>query len=168
MMPSKKIRCPKCGGVLEVSNPQNVPSLLIQCPNPSCNARIRVAFDIGKTILATHKDKDVIGGLRWNDICYPLLEGKNTIGRKSPNSEATIQIPVNDMSMSRIHAEIEIVKLPNGRVKAILSDLRSGEKIQQKPLLKGNYPLDTVDRVDMCYGDVLLMGNTSLEYISDE
>ena len=167
-MLSKRIKCPKCGGILEVSNPQNEAMLIVACSNPDCNAKLRINFDTGKTILAGCRDrKGTIGRLHCNGVNYPLQEGKNTIGRKSPKSDATIQIPVDDMSMSRIHAEIDIIKLPNGRIKAILRDLRSDEKIQQKPLLMGDCPLDAVDRVVICHGDVLLMGSTSLEYVSD-
>ena len=51
-MEKKTIRCPRCRGILEVTNPKELPELLITCPNPNCGARMRVTFATGDTILA--------------------------------------------------------------------------------------------------------------------
>ena len=131
-MITKKLKSPKCFGILEVKNPNDEEVLLISCPNPECKAKIRVTFDTGETQLAQPKSKETIGFIRCQKENYALKLGKTTIGRKlkdsNKKSPADIAIPTIDSTMSRVHAEIQVVKLENGRVKVILSDIR--EKLQ--------------------------------------
>ncbi|MBQ9230684.1 MAG: hypothetical protein IJ190_05810 [Prevotella sp.] len=167
-MEPKRIKCPKCGGVLEVGNPKNEALRIVTCPNKGCGVRLRVAFDTGKTELAERKDRNgVIGSLCYHDTFYPLQLGKNTVGRKSSKSEATIQIDTDDLSMSRMHAEITVVKLTNGRVKVVLGDARSQEKAQQHPIEMEDEPMDWIDRVVLCHGDMLTMGRTVIRYVQE-
>lgn len=167
----KKLKCPKCNGVLEVKNPNDEETLLITCPNPECKAKIRVTFDTGETQLAQPKSKETIGFIRYLKENYPLKLGKTIIGRKLKDekrkSPADIAIPTEDHTMSRVHAEIEVVKLENGRIKVILSDLRGKEKIDIKPTLIEDEPLSSVDRVVLCHGDIITLGETNLQYIQE-
>lgn len=167
-MEQKKIKCPRCGGVLAVGNPKNERTRIVTCPNNNCGARLRVDFDTGKTELAERKDrKGVIGGFCYRDTIYPLQLGRNTVGRKSAKSEATLQIATDDLSMSRMHAEVNVEQLPNGRVKVIVGDARSREKSLQQPIVFEDMPLDWIDRVVLCHGDMLTMGRTHLRYVQE-
>lgn len=164
-MNSKKIQCPRCLGMLEVTNPKNEPSLLITCPNPQCNAKMRVDFQTGETVLAqADKGDTIIGHLSFAGDKYPLAEGINTIGRKAKSSQATIQIDTDDRSMSRLHAQIKVVRLNTGRIKAILSDRRDEKKMASFPLTIEEEPLFPGDAVNLANGDIIQMGKTKLKY----
>ena len=164
-MISKKIKCPKCHGILEVTNPKNDPSLLITCPNPECKAKMRVDFQTGETILAqADKGDEVIGHLSYAGDDYELVEGVNTIGRMAKSSDATIQIETDDRSMSRMHAQIKVVRLKTGRIKAILSDLRDEKKMASFPLTIEDEPLFPGDAINLANGDIIKMGKTKLKY----
>ena len=165
-MEKKTIRCPRCHGILEVTNPKAEPVLLITCPNPQCGAKMRVTFATGDTILADRQPHDdQIGRLLFDGTPYDLAEGTNTIGRSSKSSTATIQLPTNDLSMSRIHAQIQVHRLKSGRVKAVLSDLRDAEKIQQCPTLVDEEALLPEDAYVLANGDTITLGKTRIKYL---
>ncbi|MBP5387582.1 MAG: hypothetical protein J6Y97_09405 [Prevotella sp.] len=164
MMDSKRIKCPKCQGMLQVTNSKQQPVVLVACPK--CGVKMRVKFDTGETVLASASDsQDLIGCVRVNGRVIPLQEGRNTIGRKSSSSEATIQIDTDDLTMSRLHAELNVVRLKSGRVKVVLGDLRQPEKAAQKPIVHEDISLDVEDRIDLCPGDIFILGNTRAKYM---
>lgn len=164
-MEAKRIKCPNCHGVLEVTNPRNQTVLLITCPNPDCKAKIRVQFDTGETILAQSKKNEMVPGfLTYQGHTYKLMEGKNTIGRSSSKHEAQIEFTTDDKSMSRLHCQIEVVKLKSNRMKVIISDLRTKEKIVQRPLCVEEEPLAKEDRVVLADGDYILMGRQRIRF----
>ena len=165
-MEKKTIKCPRCHGILEVTNPKAEPVLLITCPNPQCGAKMRVTFATGDTILADRQPHDdQIGHLVFDGEPYALAEGTNTVGRKSKNSTATIQLPTEDLSMSRIHAQIQVTRLKSGRIKAVLCDLRDAEKMQQCPTLIEDEPLQPEDAFVLAHGDVITLGATHIKYV---
>lgn len=165
----KKIKCPNCGGVIEIKNVNDEKILLITCPNTACNAKIRLTFDTGETVLAMPKSRETVGVIRCQRVNYSLNIGKTTIGRKtsSPQSPVDMAIPTDDKTMSRVHAEIEVLKLKNGRIKVVLSDIRDQEKSKKKPILLEDEPLSNIDRVVLCNGDRFTLGNTSFQYIQE-
>ena len=164
-MEAKRIKCPNCHGVLEVTNPKNETILLITCPNPNCKAKMRVQFDTGETIVAQSKKNEMVPGfLTYKGNTYELMEGKNTIGRSSSKHEAQIEFATDDKSMSRLHCQIEVVKLKRNRMKAVINDLRTPEKIAQRPLCVENEPLAKEDRVVLANGDFILMGRQRIRY----
>jgi len=165
-MEKKTIRCPRCHGILEITNPKAEPVLLITCPNPACGAKMRVTFATGDTILDNHSGReDHIGHLLFDGEPYALAEGTNTVGRHSKNSTATVQLPANDQSMSRLHARIQVTRLKSGRVKAVISDLRNTEKITQLPTLVDDVPLQPEDALVLANGDGITLGHTRIKYI---
>ena len=163
MIQKKTITCPKCGTSIEVTNPKSESHLLITCTK--CAAKLRVLFATGTIIVAPSPDKRVIGWLECNGVKYELEAGENTIGRKSPTSEATIQISTDDKTVSRKHAKIEIVKLDNGRVKAVLSDIRKAEKSAIKPMYFGDEEIYPEDRLDLEDGDTFKLGELLVKYV---
>lgn len=170
-MVSKKIVCPSCHGTLEVTNPRQEPELMIKCPNPACGAKLRVRFDTGETVLAAKKGAATVPGyLTWGGQAYELKEGRNTVGRSSSKHEADIEIPTDDHSVSRMHCLLEAIRLSDcnsdktGRVKVIISDLRSSDKIVQKPTLVYEEPLAAEDRLVLDDGDSIEIGNQVLRF----
>jgi len=165
-MEKKTIKCPRCHGILEVTNPKNEPVLMITCPNPQCGARMRLTFDTGETIIADHEAGDeIIGQIMCDGRRYPLAEGENTVGRQSESSSATIQLPTSDMSMSRSHLRITVHRLKNGRIKAVLSDMRDAKKIQALPTYIDEEPLQPEDAYVLENGDRITLGKTKIRYV---
>ena len=164
-METKEITCPQCKGRLEITNPRNEPVLFITCPNPACKAKMRVAFDMGKTFLTSKKkNEDAPGYLEYKGAKFNLNEGRNTVGRTCLKHIAQIELPTDDMTMSREHCMIEVTRLANGRMKAVISDMRSIEKIKKKPTVIENMCLEKDDRIVMTDGDLVKMGEQLLRY----
>ncbi|MBQ8047087.1 MAG: FHA domain-containing protein [Prevotella sp.] len=166
-METKRIKCPKCGGLLDVTNPNGEDVLLVTCPNPGCGAKIRFRWSLGETQLAPVTDTTAIGYLKKGQHTYPLREGKNTIGRYSSSSDVDLQIETDDRTMSRKHAEINVVRLKNGRVKAIIHDVRDEQKMTAKPLLVEDEPLLKPDKIVLTNGDLLTLGDTIVKYVQE-
>lgn len=165
-MEPKIVVCPVCHKKLEVTNTKNEPVMLITCPNPECQAKMRVTFDTGETILASSKtSKNETGCLKCGRGSYPLRIGTNKVGRKSPTSEADIQIETDDHSMSRLHMEVEVVQLKSGRIKVIASDARKASLSEAKPIFHEDVPLENADKVVLVNGDVLTLGDTKVKYV---
>lgn len=149
---------------------------MIKCPNPSCGAKLRVRFDTGETVLAAKKGAATVPGyLTWGGQAYELKEGRNTVGRSSSKHEADIEIPTDDRSVSRMHCLLEAIRLSDcksdrtstdrtGRVKVIISDLRSADKIAQKPTLVYDEPLAQEDQLVLEDGDTIEIGGQVLRF----
>ena len=69
------------------------------------------------------------------------------------------------MSVSRVHAEIEVVKLENENIKAILRDVRDEEKANLKPMYFGDDRMYPEDRLDLENGDTFKIGETIVKYL---
>lgn len=166
-MTSKKIKCPKCGGIIEVANPQNASVLLITCPNLECCAKLRLAFETGETQLGLPKRKENYGKLLYHGTPFLLKKGVNTIGRKSHHGNADILIETSDRSMSRLHAEIEVKEFPSGRIKVIVKDIRDREKSEVKPLKINGKSLTPIDQIVLADGDNITMGDTIIRFVQN-
>ena len=165
-MEKKTIKCPRCHGILEVTNPKNEPVLMITCPNPQCGARMRLTFDTGETIIADHEaGDDIIGKIMFDGKKFALMEGENIVGRQSKSSQSTIQLPTDDMSMSRSHVRIMVHRLKSGRIKAVLSDMRDGKKMQTLPTYIDDEPLQPEDAYVLENGDTITLGKTKIRYV---
>ncbi len=53
--------------------------------------------------------------LMLNGINYPLQMGRNTVGRRSATSSASLQLPIKDPYMSRQNAIIEVGQIMQGK-----------------------------------------------------
>ena len=168
-MESKIITCPNCHEQREVTNPKKQRLLMITCSNPTCGAKIRVRFDTGETIIAQKKNAATVPGyLSYGGKHYELQEGRNTVGRSSSKHEAQIELETTDRTMSRVQCLLEVVRTENGRVKVIISDLRSSNKISQKPTLVGDDPLEEGDRLVLEDGDTIQMGEQIVKFHQKE
>ena len=149
---------------MEVTNPKGEEFVMITCPQ--CQAKLRVAFDTGETVIAeASSDKKAIGKLVCKGVSYELQLGTNTMGRKSPKSTATIQIETDDRSVSRIHVEIYVVKLKNERIKAVLRDIRDTEKMEKHPSYFDDQIMYSEDRLDLENGDTFKIGGLLIKYV---
>lgn len=165
MLKSRKITCPKCGAMIEVGNPNLVAVRDINCPNPNCKALLHVDFDNGETILTEKKDRKAsLGILVFNSHKLALQEGKNTIGRKDSKHTASIGIETPDKAMSRLHCQVENIRIKSGKVKSVLSDLRESDKIGQKPIMVNDEPLSAFDQIVLDDGDYIKLGDTVVRY----
>lgn len=86
------------------------------------------------------------------------MTGSNTLGRQSAKSKATIQIPVQDLFMSKCHTNIAVTTDPYGNTYATVSDAGSanGTFVNEKQLLPS-------ESTPLRNGDRLRMGNTTFE-----
>lgn len=167
-MEKKTIHCPRCHGILEVTNPKAEPVLLITCPNPACGAKMRLSFDTGETVLAqTKESENLIGRIIYKGIDYQLIEGTNIVGRQPRNSasKANVQLPSDDETMSRLHVQIQVTRLKSGRIKAVISDIRDAEKMQRVPTLVDDVPLHPEDAIVLAAGDIITIGKTRVKYM---
>ena len=152
--------------MLEVDNPQGLEIREITCPNPACKAVLRVNFYDGETILGESKSlKASLGMLVYNSQKHALQEGKNTIGRSDSKHTADIGIDTSDKSMSRLHCQVEVIRLESGKVKPVLSDLREEDKVGKKPLMVNDEPLSIHDQIVLEDGDYVRMGDTVVRYM---
>ena len=181
-MQIKRIQCPQCGVVLDVKNSKNENIKEITCP--SCNSKLNVIFESPKepidahtyykpskvpinddktqlagtaTKLATPKAENHIIELLYNDVSYPLYEGRNIIGRKGNTSNASVQIATEDRYMSRQHCCITITTMAEGKKKIVLSNY------QNKNLTVVNgQNIEKGDEIRLTDGNCITMGHTTV------
>ncbi len=169
MLEKRTVTCPRCGAIIEVTNPNLLPSKEINCPNPKCKAVLHIQFDNGETVFVDTNDKNKFPGFLkcegYARMC--LKEGKNTVGRADKNKTADVGLKIQDMTMSRLHCIIEVVKLKNDKYKVIISDARSVEKIGVKPIFVNNEMLSSYDKILLEDGDNIKLGNTIVRYIQN-
>lgn len=165
MLKSRKITCPHCKAMIEVTNPKGLDYREITCPNPACKATLHVRFYEGETILAENKEqKESLGAIEYNGRKMPLHEGKNSIGRKDSKNTADIGVETTDKSMSRQHCQIEVIRLKSGKVKPVISELREQEKMEKMPTMINGEPLKVGDRIVLDDGDSIKLGETVVRF----
>lgn len=172
-----RIKCPKCQAQLDVKNKLNVAQKVIKCP--SCGAQIMVRFkqqaspqDDGHTIYGgsvrqpqqPHSAMALGGFLVLGGVRYALNIGRNTIGRKPEDTnapaKATVALPTNgDKTMSRLHAVIETMKMPDGSIRAIISN---GEN--KNPTFVAGVLLNGADKLILKNGAEIRMGGVTMRY----
>ncbi|MCD8304272.1 MAG: FHA domain-containing protein [Prevotellaceae bacterium] len=112
-----KIGCPVCGAVLIVRYTQGIEQKSVTCPVCKTSSPFpsfkRVADAEPATELPTQENL-TIGTLRieGTDTSFQLKEGMNVIGRQSPRSTASIQLPEASRRISRDHLDIEVKRVP--------------------------------------------------------
>ncbi len=106
--------------------------IFIKCPNPGCNATLRLQRQPGmerltiacpkchtsapftsfKEVVMAPKPSEVTGRLIEVITGYPhrLAEGRNTVGRKSDTSNASIQLAVPGNRLSREHLTVDVTR----------------------------------------------------------
>ena len=188
-MQTKRIKCPNCQVVLEVTNSKNEEVKQITCPK--CQAVLQVKFppqqapleaetyyapkmpivDSGTTQLAgssngetqlvtpEEKPKESNARLVFEEQDYFLEEGQNIIGRKGNTSKATVQIATDDRYMSRQHCSITVTTLPDGTKKAVLSNYQN----KNLTIIDGQ-EIETGDAIRLVNGNRIKMGHTTVTF----
>ena len=164
----KQITCPSCQTWLQVRfAPQQKPieahTFLEtpQSPQSLDNGETQLAagmsgatqLNISESQTHTHAE------LLYGGVNYPLVEGRNIVGRKGNTSKATVQIETADRYMSRQHVAIEVTTLPNGTLKVLLSNY------QNKNLTSvDGQPIETGDAIRLTDGNAITMGHSTLTF----
>lgn len=188
-MQTKRIKCPKCGVVLDVKNSKNEEVKQIICP--SCKTVLQVKFQPqqepmeAKTFYAPPKQPvagngttQLVGGsfgatqlvmspknetakasLVFGGVSYPLEEGQNIVGRKATTSTANVQIETADRYMSRQHCSITVTTLPDGTKKAVLSNYQN----KNQTTIDGQ-SIETGDAIRLTDGNSITMGHTTITF----
>jgi DNA-directed RNA polymerase subunit RPC12/RpoP len=181
---NKLVKCDSCGLTLNVPQKNNDLVRIIRCPN--CSHQLRVEFgsqpeDSGKTVYGGGKTtnrqsrasedgatvyaqkKNISKGmLRCDGKLYPLHIGKNVVGRKSPSSEADVQIDSIDRHISRQHAIIKITRVADGSLRALISCTKD-----RLTTIVGGQSLSVGDEAILTNGITLTLGQTSLVYLEE-
>ncbi len=162
-METKRVKCPKCGTVMDVVNSKHEDVKHIKCPD--CGVALAVSFVDGKT--EYHTGKHGKAGklvLEYKGKEHPLAVGDNIIGRKAHSSSATLQIDTSadassGRSMSREHLKIRVIELSGGKYKSTVSVYKAkNQTLVNGELLKGE------DCIVLCSGDRIKMGNVTVVF----
>lgn len=161
-----RVKCPRCRGINEVNIPEGVEEHSFHCANPECNTLIHLNCNTGQTQLPKVRVETRLPGyLHHKTGIYTLREGNLVVGRAAPQSPADIQITTDDRTMSRQHCSIEVTRLSTGRMKAIISELRSDPRlIEHRPLLLDGEQVLPGERIVLGNGDRITLGSTQLIY----
>jgi len=140
------VKCPKCqysGKVADYIEKD-------PAPKTEVNHKVGKFYKPGKLEL-------IESDAEWlsSDKKVDLLCGINTLGRKSPNSTATIQLPTTDTFMSREHATIEVVQRADGIYEHRLWDDRS-----RNSTLHNGVAIEKGDVIVLMPGDTVKLGRT--------
>ena len=112
---------------------------------------IKTASDIGVPVL-------ILNGTK-----YRLSLGHNTIGRVSPSSTATLQLPVSDPYMSRTNVFLDVTKTDMGTWQVVISSCND------RNLAKVNgHPLEIGNRIILQEGNRIGLGHTELLFKFDK
>lgn len=170
-MEKKRIKCPKCGSVLDISFENNGEGIKhITCP--VCNAKLKVNLEPqhggegkkpkpekseSETVIYKPQQRVTTFRIVYNGIPFGLADGKNTIGRKANSSTAKVQIPTPDMTTSRSHMMIEIRQDANGvKYATLVNDSNTN------PTLVNGVEIGKGDVIKLSDGDQIAMGETTM------
>lgn len=170
-MPDTKketIQCPSCGLVMAINFSPAVLQKTLECPH--CHTKRKVAEYLlyrGPAIKKEEGSTQVVRGAlpkqaQLTDLSsgrsYSLQLGKNTLGRKAPTSDASVQIETTDSFMSRNHIGID-VENQNGGIYCVLFNTHN----RNKTLVNGTRVEDG-DRIELQSGTIITLGNTQLKF----
>jgi len=184
-IPTKKVYCPNCNGDFMIK--LNKPVKVITCPKckrtevigkytdtPQSKGNEDLSEDstVFRTQTKLNSDNIYMPGklsLVKDDRCWAddnnevqLKRGLNTLGRKSPSSSSSIQLPTTDPYMSKNHITIEITMKPDATFEHCISDNNSanGTFINKIRIEPGEIFILTPN-------DTIRMGRTIFKFITD-
>lgn len=162
---SKKLRCPKCGGVKTFTEYTPYPTQedeteLGNVPHSVKASQQRVFDD--STDLAGQSKSLQIGCLMVPGIEEPvqLQLGRNTIGREATTSKASIQIPDSTRTMSREHYYIDVIQ-QSGNVSHLLSIAPNAVNTTELNGVK----LDKTDKLVLRDGNKIRSGKVEVTFV---
>lgn len=95
--------------------------------------------------------------LVFNGRTIPLAFGRNIVGRKAETSPANVQIPVDDLYMSRQHCIINVSYGADGIAKATLSNYKN----KNRTAINGHV-IQGQDKVSLNDGNQVTLGRTTM------
>lgn len=166
----KQISCPKCKSLLKVTfdlhqtpeEPVEAHTFYAAPQKPSVDSGVTQlsAGSFGATQLAAASHKsETQAKLMFGLVSYPLKEGQNIVGRMGSTSKATVQIETTDRYMSRQHCCITVTKLPDGTIKAVLSNYQN----KNLTTVDGE-PIETGDQIRLTNFNKITMGMTTVTF----
>ena len=181
-MPDNKIiqiKCPSCHQPIGIKNQPGVDALKIKCP--FCSLAFTVKFNrrpirleeghasnlsSGQQLAADDETEfgNVLANtgnpmLLVNGAKHSLKLGRNTVGRKSSESSATLQLPVADRYMSRVNAVIEVYKVAQGKWYVTIASCN------ERNLVKVNeHSVQMGDKMVLQSNYVIRLGHTNIVF----
>lgn len=156
---TKKVECPneKCRAILTIPVIDDCEGKMLQCPVCKTRNQLKDFADYEpKTILSG--GHNTLGNLVYDGKSYPLLEGRNLIGRMHSTSCATLQLPTNDNTMSRNHCCIDVVAVGENKFKHIISNTEN-----KNPTMVNEYELKDDDLLVLENGDTIKFSYTAVK-----
>lgn len=183
-----QIKCPHCGAVLKVKKQPGLEKASITCP--VCKKKSPFT-DFGTVINRDSEETELPGGVKskqhsedttefgasMNTAIGCLVEksgkrwalhiGVNTVGRKLQADPQQVDVPVSDYTgerkMSRNHAKIEVIRIPNGTAKHVLYNWQNKNKTYV-----GGEPIETGDRIVLQNGMVIKFANIDVRFVIED
>lgn len=97
--------------------------------------------------------------LVFNGKTIPLASGRNIVGRKAETSQATVQIPADDLYMSRHHCVINVSYGADGRPKVTLSNYQN----KNRTAVNGRV-INGQDNILLSDGNQITLGRTTMTF----
>ena len=162
--------CPACKATLSFDRALNS---VVKCPNCKFTGKVETFKEKepeteapgnpskGK-IYKPGKLEFVKSDVEWlsKEKIVDLKRGVNTLGRQSGDSKATIQLPVIDPYMSRVHATIDVVMKADGVFEHRLSSMKS----KNGTFHNGELLADS-DVIKLLPGETIRLGHTFFRFI---
>lgn len=175
-----KIKCPRCGSVLQVKNQPGLETKSITCP--VCHTKSSyvefkyVGYNQPEETEYPGQQKSSESGTQYDSgknlvigrlvavsagCTYQLRPGRNVVGRKAQASTADFQIPMGDKKrMSREHLIIEVTNDP---VKGYVHCVKL-YKEKVNPTFIGNERLEYGDCLILKKGDLIRMPDVDVRF----
>lgn len=167
-----KIECPKCKQTLVVNYTDGLERKSILCPKCHTKSKIQnCKFDMEEkeeetTISSSwYRPTKCVGALLYDNgkeiEVFHLIEGINTVGRKSDTTKASIQVCDNEKVISREHFKIDVVKTDNSIVEHRFSLIKSEVN---ETTLNGEIVYDE-DVIVLNYDDIIRCKGKSFKFM---
>jgi pSer/pThr/pTyr-binding forkhead associated (FHA) protein len=159
--------CPHCGTKNRIPSaaPKPAPSMAVSQDN-SHTVPIYTGAAASNSEKKTNEATKELGWLIIHDEntktkTYPLLVGKNVIGRNSDSTiaEVTLRVDTMDNYMSRNHCVLDVGLSKNGAYEYVLSDRKS---LNRTYVNGKSAPISTQDEVYLRDGDCIQIGRTKV------
>lgn len=130
----------------------------------SAETRLAGATSSFETLLASSpngvaRKRGNVAYLEFRGKQYFLSLGRNVIGRKATTIHATVEIDTDDLYMSRRHCVINVEPLPDGSIKAVLTNPDN-----KNVTVNNKMNIGQVDEVRLTDGNIITMGKTTLTF----
>ena len=117
----------------------------------------RTVYDDNEETFVSTTSGRVNARLVFNGRSIPLANGRNIVGRKAETKKATVEIPTDDLYMSRQHCVINISYGADGTTKATLSNYQN----KNRTAVNGRV-INGQDKILLSDGNQITLGRTTM------